>query len=273
MNMRIRKLLVATTILIGTQAYAVNVVVFDDPAFVDTGGATSSESDNVQASLISLGHTVTTFTGTSGPEWSAALAGQFILAIPELENGNLAAALSPAAASELVTFVSNGGCLLRFAELRGSNNDFLNPVFGFSLTECSISGWDITAAATGTAFDGGPASLPDNNGTNTLTTASLPAGSASIYERAGCTAVAVIPFGAGQIIDLGWDWFSATPGGGTQDGGWIDVLGRAVLECDPNPAAIPTVSEWGLIVLALLLLTAGTVIIRRERARTAMVNA
>ncbi|NNM27393.1 MAG: IPTL-CTERM sorting domain-containing protein [Phycisphaerales bacterium] len=34
--------------------------------------------------------------------------------------------------------------------------------------------------------------------------------------------------------------------------------------CAPDPAAIPTVSEWGLIVLALLMLTAGTIVIRRE---------
>ena len=35
------------------------------------------------------------------------------------------------------------------------------------------------------------------------------------------------------------------------------------------PESIPTVSEWGLIVMTLLLLTAGTVVIRRRQAMTA----
>lgn len=34
-----------------------------------------------------------------------------------------------------------------------------------------------------------------------------------------------------------------------------------------NSAEIPAVSQWGLIVMALLLLTAGTIVIRRLRAQ------
>jgi hypothetical protein len=30
----------------------------------------------------------------------------------------------------------------------------------------------------------------------------------------------------GAIIVIGWDWFNAVPRGGN-DGGWVDVLGRA----------------------------------------------
>ncbi len=47
------------------------------------------------------------------------------------------------------------------------------------------------------------------------------------------------------------------PGGELR--GQIDTL-------QPPPPPIPTVSEWGLIVMTLLLLTAGTIVIRRYKA-------
>ncbi len=53
------------------------------------------------------------------------------------------------------------------------------------------------------------------------------------------------------------------------DGTWLG-LGT---DCDPNPCAqppIPTVSEWGLIIMTLLLLTAGTIIFGRLRHRRPM---
>ncbi|MBT8207558.1 MAG: IPTL-CTERM sorting domain-containing protein [Acidimicrobiia bacterium] len=62
---------------------------------------------------------------------------------------------------------------------------------------------------------------------------------------------------AAEITDLSLYTFDA--GGATQDVYFDDLSFVA-----PTAAEIPTVSEWGLIVLALLLLTAGTIIVRRE---------
>lgn len=56
------------------------------------------------------------------------------------------------------------------------------------------------------------------------------------------------------------------------DGGqvWTPASGPVRMEIPSSPplAAIPTLSEWGLIILALLLLTFGTVFILRRRATT-----
>jgi|ERR1041385_4950106 hypothetical protein len=41
---------------------SVRVAVFDDPRYMDTSGSVSAESDNVQASMSSLGFSVSTFT-------------------------------------------------------------------------------------------------------------------------------------------------------------------------------------------------------------------
>ena len=55
-------------------ASGARVAVFDDPAFVDTANTSDAESDNVQASLAALGHSVKTFTGTSAAAPQAAAA-------------------------------------------------------------------------------------------------------------------------------------------------------------------------------------------------------
>ena len=48
------------------------VSIFDNGSFVDTAGGYAAESDAVQASLTSLGHTVSTFTGITAADFSAA---------------------------------------------------------------------------------------------------------------------------------------------------------------------------------------------------------
>ncbi|MFN2285051.1 MAG: beta-propeller fold lactonase family protein, partial [Anaerolineae bacterium] len=201
------------------------VAVFDDPSYVDTGGSTSSESDNVQAGLAAMGYTVLPFTGIDEAAWSTALAGANVLVIPELEvNSNLGNDLSPAARAVIVGFVNGGGGLIEFYQ----GVDFLNPVFEFSLNHSGGGDSSITAAAVGTAFEGGPASLTSNDATWGLDSSTFPAGGLAIYSSSGTNAeVAWLPYGSGQIVYLGWDWYDAAPPG-SQDGGWLDVLDRAV---------------------------------------------
>jgi YVTN family beta-propeller protein len=215
--------------------YAVNqvlagtavVAVFDDPTYVDTAGSTDSESDNVQAGLAAMGYTVLPFTGIDEAAWSTALAGANVLAIPELENdSNLGNDLSPAARAVIADFVDSGGGLIEFDD----GSSFLNPVFGFSLSHSGGGNSSITAAAVGTAFQGGPATLPSNNATQGLDSSTFPVGGLAIYSSGGNNAeVAWLPYGSGQIVYLGWDWYDAAPPG-SQDGGWLDVLERAALQ-------------------------------------------
>jgi predicted outer membrane repeat protein len=207
------------------------VSVFDDPSFVDTIGGTTSESDNVQATLSSLGASVSTFVGISGPQWTTELAGTGIVLIPEQENGSLSASLSSDAATALRNFVGAGGGLIVNGTYGSSNTALLlNSVFGFATSEGTAGlTFTQTLAANGTAFSADAFSLPPNNGTNALATSSLPAGALSLYEASGQTAIALLKYGSGKIVFLGWDWFEAAPAG-SQDGGWIQALNSAVLE-------------------------------------------
>lgn len=203
------------------------VAVFDDPAYVDTGGSTDSESDNVQAGLAAMGYAVVPFTGIDETAWSTALAGANVLVIPELEvNSSLGDNLSPAVRAVIADFVNQGGGLIEFYQ----GPEFLNPVLGLSLNSSGGGSSSIMAAAVGTAFQGGPATLPSNNATSGLDSSTFPSGGLAIYSSGGNNAeVAWLPYGAGQIVYLGWDWYDAAPPG-SQEGGWLDVLERAVTQ-------------------------------------------
>lgn len=213
-------------------SFGSEVVVFDNGDFVDTLDLIDSESDNVQATLASFGATVTTFTGLTGPEWAAALAGASIVVIPELENSGLVGSLTPEAVTVLRDFVqSGGGLILNGAHsVSGRAADLLNQVFGYSLVEFNVSGsFTRGAAAAGTEFSDDVPTLPWANGTSGLVLTSLPAGALPIYSDSSFAGVALFTAGAGQIAYLGYDWFDAAPRG-SQDFGWVEVLRSAYQE-------------------------------------------
>jgi hypothetical protein len=134
------------------------------------------------------------------------------------------------------------------------------------------------SAAAGTVFEGGPATLPQNQPcggggcTTGVLASSLPPGSKIIYKDANGTAVvALIPptgsvTGEGNIVIFGWDWFDAFPIG-TADGGWQEVLDRAA--SIPRGSAIPTLSEWAMMIMFALLVLFGLWSLRRPSPRPA----
>lgn len=228
---------------------AAKIALFDNPAYVDTANnGVLSESDNVQATLtISLGHTVTPFTGITAVDFTAALAGKDILLIPELENGNLGADLTVAARGVISNFVANGGGLI----IHGSHDssisyppNFLNQVFGFSIVSVGTSSdFDSHLSKNKeilkTAFFDDFNDISNQDATQFLQASSLPAGSKNIYITpfADATSVALMPYGTGQIVFIGWDWAKALPIG-TNDGGWLNVLDSAVHQLMPPNLAV-----------------------------------
>jgi hypothetical protein len=217
------------------------ISVFDDPVYVDTTDSTDAESDNLQASLLRLGFTVTTFT-----DIAAATLTNRILLFPEQENANLGPALSAGTRAALSNFVARGGLMILHGDINGGGAaGLLNTTFGFSTVGNGQMASGITffrtSAAVGTAFADDPISLPVNDGTSTLVKSSLPGGAKSIYEFGPSNVVALIPFQNGKIVFLGYDWWDAFPAG-TQDNGWLTVLASAVAEAASlqpfNPLAI-----------------------------------
>jgi hypothetical protein len=229
----------AVAVTAGTAAAqtAPDVVVFSDGTYVDLATNTSGEAYNIRKTLEAQGNTVTTFTGTDQASWDTALAGQDVLVLPELQNGDLNAALSSGARAAIVAHVQNGGGLIATMDSGTAGQrmvNLLNTTFGYSLAFASFSGTTAslnTSAAAGTPYEGGPATLPRNSAVGAVNSTTLPSTAKNIYTSDSGTRAWVTFFseGAGQIALLGWDWFNAQPTG-TADGGWLDVLDRSIAQ-------------------------------------------
>jgi hypothetical protein len=247
-------------------AHAVNVALFSNTTYVDyRPGNIAAEASNLQATLMSEGQTVTTFTGITAAAINAAVAGNQVLAIPELETHVLNPDLDAAARTAIANFVNGGGLLLMFDPESGDPLDVLNATFGFSMSPTFDNPPNSLnpAGAAGTPFAGGPATIPSNNATATVDAGTLPSGARIIYiDNSGNSVVTLIPFGAGRIVIFGWDWYDARPTG-SQDGGWLDVLNRAT---GPGTvSAAPALSPLGIGITILALAALGTVSLRRRQ--------
>jgi hypothetical protein len=75
-------------------AFGANVSVFKGGTYVDAGTSSSGEANNVDLSISSFGHSVTTFTGIAANDFASATAGADTLDVPEQENKCLTADLT-----------------------------------------------------------------------------------------------------------------------------------------------------------------------------------
>ena len=236
MNTRISLAITGMLLMLSSQvANAIPVTVFYDNSFVDT----STEAANMTSQLGALGHSTTLFSGTSDADWSSALGSTGALVIPELENGNLSGSLSAATKSSVSSFVSGGGNLVVAGSHTAYGLDLLNSIFGWSLigTTHSFSSSSLTAAAAGTDFAAGPASLDGLNATWHIT-GGIPAGATSIYSDSTGTTVMNTAIGLGNVTFLAYDWFATA-----SNAGWGSVLDTAVTQ---GASSVP---EPNIIVL------------------------
>ena len=270
MSRKVMPLVVGLALVVST-GFAADVALFNNTSYVDwSPGASGSEASNLFDTLESQGHTVSTFAGITAADFAAATAGQNVLAIPELENGDLNAALDAAARTAIASYVQGGGVLFVFGSSDTYAYNLLNATFGYSIASGSESSpYPLNNSdAVGTPFEGGPVTLPYNDDTTAIVSSSLPGGSLVIYEANTGPAdsiVTLIPEGNGWIVFFGYDWYDAAPTG-NYDGGWLEVLDRGTdLGAALAGVNVPTLSQWGMITLVPLLTTSGTFLIARRR--------
>ena len=207
------------------------IAIFANGDYVDT--APGQEYQNLKSTLKADGYSVKAFTDKSAQGFATALDGRQVLVIPEMEV--LGLGLTNALIKVIRDFVGHGGTLVISGDGGTNDTNFLNDVFGFSLSSggsvLSLETLGKQAATTGTTFDNDPAAILANNTTATLHDTSLPSNALDLYTIGSGVAVADIPFGAGQIVYLGWDWYDAAPNG-SQNNGWLKVLKSAIGETD-----------------------------------------
>ncbi len=213
---------------------AVQVLVFDDPAYVDTeSAAPDAEADNIAAAIEALGHTVT-LQPSANDLATQDLSSFEVVVIPELEISDLDLAQTPVEGN-LRNFVNNGGRVI----VNGCDGctgalTVLNEIFQFTVS----GGNDDVATTAGpslndTLFQTGPADLLDNNAIDTLAIDSLPGEAIPVYANGNDASVVLFPYGNGEVVFLGWDWYDSDPPNlNGQDGGWHTVLALALKPVD-----------------------------------------
>lgn len=206
------------------------VALLTDPRFVqyDTSDY-GAEASELEFTIRSYGIAVAPVTAYDSATLAAALAQNTVFVIPEQEGAfALADSLTAGARTVLTRFVdSSGGLLIIVPDAKG--RALIDTLFGHVLAGgFGDNSYPVGSAASATPFAGGPAQVWDNDGTYTVDPTSLPTGAKIIYQGASSSVVvATIPQGRGTITLLSWDWYNAEPHG-SQDGGWIEVLRRAL---------------------------------------------
>ena len=213
-----------------TPASALDLALFNNPAFVQTGATDgSAEAENLRAALESLGHAVSTYSSTSGGGISEALTGKAVVVIPELENGDLGSSLDPAGVEAYRAHLDAGGGMIVAGTTDQRAATFLNRILESALTTGAVGPGTLTTAALGTIYATAPGVLPENSRTRGIDVGSLPADPLVVYLNGTRAPVARVLRGNGRAVYLGWDWFDGAPLG-SQDGGWLTVLGLAVAD-------------------------------------------
>jgi hypothetical protein len=201
-------------------------------------GIAEFSGSDMLAAVQGFGYTVAPFSTLDDATWAQATESQ-VLIIPELTH-DLVAVMSAAQRQSVVDFVDRGGTLVTVI----TNTGFINHLFGTDMRfVAAASSPVVTLDARGTSFEGGPGTLQLNGGFNSgLQPATVPFQFLAVYFAPPVTSPNSSEFTSyvtvirprnltfnpkGQIIVLGWNWLNAAPVGNT-DGGWNDVLHRAI---------------------------------------------
>lgn len=166
-------------------------------------------------------------------------------------------------------YVREGGCVIVTAS-HGSEENFINNTFGFSIlaTDAAdgVDTFSFQQGAAGTQFAGGPGILIAAN--NTFAYSNTPG--IDVYTGSAGEAVFTDTFGLGTLTAIGWDYCCTPPNDPDAILDWYEVVNRAFDQCGPaEAAAIPTLSEWGVIAMAGILGIFGLFAAVRRRKVTA----
>ena len=195
--------------------------------------------------ILEASRVVTTFTGTDTTSWRNATQDVEVLVIPSF----FLVAPEPRSfrgRNVLPEGLRQSGRHPNYpwGVRRGeAEHQFVNTLFDTALADVNsaIVPSTPTANVAGTTFAGASGALPWLDETEAIAAVSLPAFATSLYKNAaGDSTVAAFQYGKGQVIWIGRDYYDALPPPGTTDGGWNDILNRAISVTDflPNGVVI-----------------------------------
>ncbi|RKS89679.1 HYR domain-containing protein, partial [Flavobacterium limicola] len=217
-----------TFIALQASAQTTAVSVFNYPGLNGSSGC-----DGENANLIGIISAIPTYTvDNSITSFSNAttLATQldasefFFMTDMETQNPSNTTFLPLASRDVIKNWVNAGGVMVMTGTFGTYDTDFLNLIFSWNLGTVSTSPWaKNTVNTAGTPFDGGPASLPYLSATDAISRGTVPDFTAMYGTDANAT-VAVIKYGAGSVIFMGYDFYDAGTSCGQYSSSWVQSI-------------------------------------------------
>ncbi|WP_189318501.1 MBG domain-containing protein [Flavobacterium sp. LM5] len=202
------------------------VSVFNYPGLNGSGSSCDNENANligiisaiptyiVDASIKSFSDPVTLATQLSASEF-------FFMTDMETQSPSSTTFLPLASRDVIKNWVNNGGVMVMTGTFGSHDTNFLNLIFSWDLGTASGSSWAKNAVNTlGTPFENGPLSLPYESATDAISKGTVPNFKAMWGTDSNAT-VAVIKYGAGSVIFMGYDFFDAGPSCGNNSSPWV----------------------------------------------------
>lgn len=204
------------------------VSVFNYPGLNGSGGC-----DDENANLIGIVSAIPAYTvdgSITSFSNSATLATQldasefFFMTDMETQDPSDITFLPLASRDVIKNWVNAGGVMVMTGTGGDYDTNFLNLIFSWDLGTAYDSPWaKNTINTTGTPFEGGPSTLPYVDATDAISRGTVPDFTAMYGTDANAT-VAVIKYGAGSVIFMGYDFYDAGTSCGQYSSNWVQSI-------------------------------------------------
>jgi hypothetical protein len=219
----------------------IQVSVFNMPLL--NGSGCNGENDNLISIINRIpgytvdGSIVDFIDGAGQPTVASQLAASRFFFMTDMESGsadpNSSSFLPESAKSAFRSWTNSGGVMVMTGTSGAKDVQFLNNIYGWNLGNTSgASASEVTANTAGTPFanaSGGRA-LGTPSATDSISAGTVSNFTKMWVNASGNSAVAVIKYGAGYVIYMGWDFYDSGYGCGQYNNDWVQGIVPAALD-------------------------------------------
>jgi hypothetical protein len=257
-----KNILIVFLSLLASSVFSQTIAIFQDPDYYELNQNVPGEEclDEV--------FNVTSILGTYGYnnilpindilDFTTGLNGVDVLIMPDMEQGDFSSDLPPSQATAINDFVNNGGRVIVTGNTQSfvnSSGSILNDIFGYNLVVSNLGpGTSNTKQTALPCFSSLPGTFSNTSPVgNFVITGGLPPNATVLYSgnTVGQSTVVSFSEGIGDVIYLAWDFRQSIPGCRDENQDWNDVLNCTITSANFQP--IPTLSQWGVISLFLMI--------------------
>lgn len=230
-------LLVGTT-TVPSSAANIQVSVFNQAGL--NGSGCSGENENLIGIIDAISGydvdgSITDFVDRAGETTLASqLAASRFFFMTDMEAGNpsLNSFLPDSAKTAIRNWTNSGGVMVMTGTAGNYDVQFLNSIYSWDLTNTShTTSTEVTANTAGTPFANATSGvdLTQGNATDSIGPGTVPNFKTMWKTTQNNAEVAVIQYGSGYVIYLGWDFYNSGPGCGFNSDPWVQSIVPAAL--------------------------------------------